>query len=171
MSKPKLVRAISTKLVYGQVDIRKLLALTPEGENIGRTMPMYRVVGRANALKTGETDKGEFVAFIGEFKAIVGDQEYRSAKFFAPSVSLTEMIQGALGNSSGFVDFAFDIGAHYDATAIAKYVYDVTPLLAPKASDALEMISAQIEAPKALPGPVDTDTGEVKTPAKGKKKR
>jgi hypothetical protein len=58
------------------------------------------------------------------------------------------------GGSVSMAAFAFDIGAHYDDSAITKYVYDVKALTPPKTSGLLAELKATLPAvPLALPAP------------------
>jgi hypothetical protein len=173
MSKPKLVKAISTPKVYGKISVRELMAYSDA--NKGEAMPLYTVYGRISSIKSGENDMGTFTGFIGETYAVSASGErYVSACFYPPSKALTEMLQGALGNSTGPVDFAFSVGAKFDDDSATKYVYEVVPLIEAKPSDAIALLEDKLgigrSAPETPPATPDKETGEV-PPPKPKRKR
>jgi hypothetical protein len=176
--KPKLVKAISTPKVFGKISIREVMAFNDA--HAGEAMPLYTVYGRISSMKSGENDMGSFTGFIGETYAVARNGErYVSACFYPPSKALTEMLQGALGNSTGPVDFAFSVGVKFDDTSATKYVYEVVPLIEAKPSDAIALLEDKLgigrSAPETPPASANKETGEVPPPkpkgkAKGKHK-
>lgn len=141
----KLLSKISVKTIHGPVDVRKF----SEEENV---QELFTVYGRAAAVKTGESDKGPWVAVLGEFKAIRIDGEtFASYKFFPPSHAFAEGLQAMIALDAGPVDFAVKVTARYDQTAITRYVYDIENLMESRPSAALASIEQAIGiAPKEL---------------------
>jgi len=140
MSQIELISKISTKTVAGTVSKPK------EGESA----VLYRVLGIANGIKSGESTYGEFTAFTGNFKAINLEtgKVYQSGKVFLPSIAQT-MLEGALSDANtDSVEFAFDIGVKHAANAIG-YEYTVTPLVAASDNDPLSALESKVTA--ALP--------------------
>ena len=82
-----------------------------------------------------------------------------------------DLLMGALdGDGVGDVQFAFQIGAHYDKDSVTKYVYDVSSLIEPSEDDPVERLGAQLGVKT---GPALTDKskgGEPEAPKTDSKK-
>lgn len=149
-----LIRKITVRDVMGADFIADLAEHVKPGH--GKTAWLVRIIGVANKAKPGMTDKGEYVKFVGDFEAtnLVTGEEMHSAACILPQF-IGEQIWGAM-NSDGtekMSTFAFDIGAHYDASSVTKYVYDVKALIAPKSNSLLAELKASVPAIRALPAP------------------
>lgn len=158
------VRKLTVKSIGAQPEIKEIIA--HDEQNPGEVLPLCRIVGRVSKMKPGESDYGPFVRFLGLFKGvnIRTNEEYRSSVCLLPK-GIEEEIEAAF--SMGVVeslDFAYEIGAKFDATVATKYIYVVSSLMPPSQSDPIAMIEKSLV--QALPAPTETETTK---PAKGKK--
>ncbi len=146
-----------TVATCGATPSMELLAkLEKKGQ--GARAELMDVFGIVTKYKPGSGDKGEYVRFIGQFKARnleTGDE------FTAPAAIFPKMIEESLwgvlkpdGEGTNDVHMAFRIGVKFDKEAAVKYVYVATPLLKPSESDPLALLEKQVgDAIKALPAP------------------
>ena len=143
----KAVRKITIKSVYGPIDLEKLMK-APE-----RKLRLLNVLGIVRKAQPGETDKGPFVKFIGDFKAtnLETGEIYRSGACILPNF-IADMIIGAM-DSGRSVQFAFEIQCRYSDDAISKYMYDLISLLPPSESDELAMLEKTVSNIVSLPSP------------------
>lgn len=161
--KIKLVAKLSMKTVFGN-------ARSALPENDGETSgPLVRIVGTAGSTKSGESNFGEWLAFIGQFQAVNlrTNESFRSGKLFLPSVA-QDMLLGAMTSvDAAGVEFAFDIGIRRNDSAQVGYEYVVVPLLDVSESDPCARLMKQLasDVATALPAP----TAAESKPA-GKKK-
>jgi len=151
-----LLRRITVRDVVGKAfmkDLPENLSKAP-----GKRLGLMRILGVASRAKPGATDKGEYVRFIGRFKAtnLITGEVFQGSQCILPHF-VGEMIHAAMTSGgpglSGLEaqnesQFAFDIGAHYDESAITRYVYDVTSLIPPAASDALTLLEQSLNVPQ-----------------------
>lgn len=145
----KAIKKISVKTVYGSVKLPALIKGLPEGASIGPEMPLMEIVGICRDYSVVATDKGESLKFVGQFKAtnLETGEIFVSGACFLPG-ALPDMLYGAIGpNRESDVQFAFRISAHYDESAITKYVYDVESLIPISESDSLALLEKQIQRP------------------------
>lgn len=157
-----VIRKITVKAVCGAIDIEKLIA-APD-----KQIKLARIFGIATKAKPGASDFGEFVKFQGQFRAINLETgaEYQSGGLILPPVA-QDFLEGALsGENVESVQFGFDITVRFDNTAIAKYVYEVTPLLEPQENDPLTLLGKTINS-LAL---VDSEKQAVSDKKDGKNK-
>lgn len=149
--KRELLKKITLANCGATPDLEKLIAAP------GKQMVLLTIIGIASAHKVGQTDKGEYVRFIGQFKAtnVETGVEYVSPSCILPG-SAPDLIYGALaGAGEGekrAVEFAFNIGARYDPTAITKYVYTIEQIIQTDESDPLALLEAKFKN-AALPAP------------------
>jgi hypothetical protein len=148
MSAPKILSKISYKTVCGKVNRRELPA-------DGSSKLVMRVLGQASAMKNGNTDFGEFTAFVGMFEAtnVETGEVSRSGKIFLPSAAEV-MLAGALQGSTGPVAFGFDIGVRESDNAIG-YEYTAESIFDVAETDPVEQMKKTMTA-KALPAPTKT---------------
>ena len=134
-----LVSKISPKVVCGKQE-------KPEGKTV---VWKYQIIGIANDIKMGESNYGEWIAFLGSFKAtnLETGETFRSGKCFLPQTA-TNLIVPALKDSKG-VEFAFNVGIKKADTSIG-YEYIVEPLIAASESDPLLLLEKKIPAGKLL---------------------
>ena len=122
------VSKISVKSVYGEV----------EGMEKGEPeKPIMRVMGICVKAVHGESDKGPWTAFEGDFAAINAEsgEIFRSARCFLPNVA-TNQLAVALEQSTGPVEFALDIAVR-PSNNVHKYEYFAKTLKDMSATDPL----------------------------------
>lgn len=133
------------------------------------------IVGIVEKTEAGVTSLGEYIAFIGTFKAtnLETGEIYRSKKCLLPGVASDALEDAVNGAEGGQVEFAMEIGIKRVIKKNAQgeevgagYEYTMKPLIEmDEASDPLARLESRI--PKlAAPSPA-ADTDEK--PAKGKK--
>jgi len=123
----------------------------------GKETAFCRIVGQATGMKSGTTDKGEYVKFSGLFQAtnyLHPEIDYRSGKLILPPVasgtlegmlgSAQAEIKGAEGASGAAVVFAFELTVKGDTTAAVGYVFGMRSLV--KGKDPLEKLFAELPA-------------------------
>lgn len=161
--KVKLIPKLSIKSVFGNVR-----AVMPE-KNGDTSGPLVRIVGVAGAVKSGESNFGEWLAFLGQFRAInlKTNEEYSSGKLFLPGTA-SDMLLGAVQSSNGGVEFAYDIGIQRDDESSVGYTYVVNPLLQASENDPCERLFRAIGGQAQLPAPTKVDPKPAS--ATGKKK-
>ncbi len=121
----------------------------------GDKIECMKIVGVTTSATPGQTDKGEYLKFKGEFGAVNMDtgESFSAAVCILPNF-IADTLSAAL-EASERVEFAFMIGAKYSAKSVTGYEFTVTPLIEAKPSDAmarlLELtgdITPKLEAPK-----------------------
>lgn len=125
----------------------------------GPGVPLLRIMGVVNGAKPGtrtmpDGKVSEWLTFKGQFEAtnLLTGEVYQSGTCIMPG-ALPDLLFGAIkGADDDFktAQFAVEIGAHYDKSAITSYVYDTKTLLEPKESDAMAALKALI-APATAP--------------------
>lgn len=114
----EIISKISAKTLVGDVKT------APDGE-------LFRVVGNATGIETGESQFGQWEALVGDFLASSPDgKEFKAGKAFLPVTALN-LLRGSLmeGNS---VQFAFVIGKKKSSAAPVGYEYTITPMIETK---------------------------------------
>lgn len=185
MAAPQIIRKISAPRVIGNV---KAFAPRPgqDGSIPRDVVPLYRVFGSANDVRTGNSDNGPFTALKGRFEAVslVPDQETGEVSgetFVAPECFLPEPTHSILvGELSGrdengkrvveSLDFAFEVGVKASKNPVG-YEYVCVPLMEHAGSDPLAALRQKVAAlPSVLPGAKPaTPALENKSGGKGKK--
>lgn len=148
---PQVERKLTTKTIIGKVT-------KPD-----KPTALYRVWGRANGLRTGSTQFGEFVAMIGTFEAVrLSDGVYFKssqcilpAPYGGPGGMLSQAVKDNTENGRGGVDFALEIGVKPDEESTTGYVYVTDPLREASATD--ELKSLRDVATKSLPAPAASE--------------
>jgi hypothetical protein len=145
---PEMLKKMSAKNVMGG---RVRLA---EGEN---ERELYTIFGLANGLKNGTSDFGDWIALMGQFKAVRGGDGavFYSAKAFLPDVA-QDMIVAAVKSAqeddkNASVEFAYVIGIR-EADTATGYEYTCRPLIEQRA-DALASLETRLAGRLALPNP------------------
>lgn len=140
----------------------------------GKTIWLCDIYGITARARSGSTAMGEYVKFAGTFQAtnLLTGEEFESVSCIIPTF-LGEAIYSAMTINSeegklNTARFAFRFGAHYDKTAIAKYVFDVQSLLPPSSNDEMAQLRAQARA--ALPSASVTQLEDKGAPAGEDKK-
>lgn len=152
----KMIRKITIKDCGAAPDIKKLISAGDT--DAARKMDLLEIFGAARKSAPGETDKGPFIRFIGDFKAINLEtgEVFRSTRCILPNFVGEQVWSAMKADASGKeveCAFGFRIGAHFDETAVTKYVYDVTPLLPIAENDAISMIEQAARSGSPLPPP------------------
>lgn len=179
---PQIIRKISGPRIVGNI---KAFAPRPgqDGSIPKDVVPLYRVFGSANGLRTGTSDNGAFVALKGRFEAVslIPDQEtgeVSGATFVAPECFLPEpthsiLVGELLAEKDGkkvveSLDFAFEVGVKASKNPIG-YEYVCMPLMDHAGSDPLAALRSKVAAlPSVLPG---AGTKALPAPAGGKGKK
>ena len=136
----QLARKLSAKTLG--FDKPKIMALLDASK--GKPVQLYVIAGRANGVKTGESQYGPWTAFIGSFAAIniaVGkNEEYapgveiRSSRAFIPQ-PMEDAIASALNENEGGVEFSIEVSAVIGDKG--DYEYVCNPLVKLAESDEL----------------------------------
>lgn len=128
-----LISKISVKKVCGEI------------KKVTEKKSLMRVIGIVTSLKTGSSQYGEFVEFIGDFEAtnLETGEVCRALKCFLPHIA-SDITADAVRRgeeSGGFkgVEMAFEIGVRPADNAIG-YEYDILPLIENRNVDALEAL-------------------------------
>lgn len=154
----KLVNSIDAKSLSG--NIKTLL----KGLDDGVSIKLYSVVGKVDSIKTGESDKGPWTAFLGQFQSVVHNsvdgenngKSVMSSKAFLQEPYQTMVFSALKDAEGGSVEIALDVSAKVDSTSSVGYVYDIASLKEIKLSDDLQGLrdllppaeSVKLEAPK-----------------------
>lgn len=106
----------------------------------GGTVALAKIVGSTTEAKTGQTDKGQFTALLGEFVGVnlLTGEVFNSGKAILPNF-ISEQLAAAL-NVSNAVDFALEIGAKADESAVTGYVYTVRSLVDAEPTDKMKKL-------------------------------
>lgn len=164
----QIVRKITLKGVCGKIDIEKLIVAP------GKRIELMKVYGVARKAAPGESPIGQYVRFSGSFRAVntMTGETYQSGGLILPPIA-QDLLAGALeGDNVEDVNFGFGIAVHYDADAIAKYVYEVESLLTPSQEDPLERLGEALGVVTVAPALADhreNGSGDAKKKAAEKK--
>lgn len=139
-----IVKKLSVKTVHGKVDPSKL---DKEGS------VLFRIMGEASGLKSGESQFGAWTALTGQFAAIKPSGEMvRASQAFLPDVLLS-MIQPVVEQGEK-VEFVFDVVAVPDSSVAVGYTYAARPVIAPEpATDPIARLMEKAGASPALAAP------------------
>lgn len=138
----KFLKKITPKTITDEIGVnlgdRKWVETELKGP-----MPLYDLFGIVVRTKTGHTDKGDWLAFVGQFKAITADgHEFDSGRAHIPV--LEDMIYSALtsakedGGEGAKVEVALRIGirpAPKGKPSATGYEYDVQRLVETRSED------------------------------------
>ena len=153
-----ILKKITLKDIGAMPDIEKLIAYKAEhGEKAN--MPLASIYGLASTYRPGETAMGPFVRFIGQFKAVnvESGETFVSGQCIMPGAA-PDMIFGALnalGDEGGSVEFGFNIGARYDASAAVKYIYSVEQIIETGKLDPLQALEDKLTGTAQLSAPAE----------------
>lgn len=148
-----IIKKISVATVHGKIDKK---TLTKEG------VVLFRAIGRATGLKSGQSQYGDWTALTGDFAAVKPDGEViRASQIFLPDVVLN-MIAPRVEQGDA-VEFALDIVVVADEGSNTGYTYAARPVIAPDAAtDPVTRLMEKISTQEALPNP-QTEKKHVKT--------
>ncbi|MCS6947601.1 MAG: hypothetical protein NZM12_08300 [Steroidobacteraceae bacterium] len=124
-------------------------------EKNGSVLPLMDVYGIARKFKPGESDKGPYVKFYGDFKAVNlrSKEVFQSSVLIAPQIVEQPLFAVMSEEGVNNVQFAFRISAKYDKSAATKYVYRAESLLPPADNDPLVLLEKSLAGKLALPAP------------------
>lgn len=150
------VKKIAMSSFYLENDIEK-----PNPDAVSQ-IPMYKLYGICNGIKTGESDNGEWVSFEGDFKAIRVDND---EAFRAPRAFISEPAAGMMRTAleeNDSIELAFEVSI-VPAINAYGYEYRTNPIFEVAESQPLldleKRIQLRLDAPK-----------DAKTPKKSVKK-
>lgn len=154
---PNLVSKLAVAKVIGKIKPTDL----PED---GTLVPLMRVMGQAEGVKTGTTNYGEYCGFTGVFAAVnfKTGEHFAAAQVFLPDVAtdlMRPVVEAAQANG-GKVEFAFDIGVRQVKRGEEiKYEYGVKPLVQAAKADPLAALKAKLAAVPlpTLPAPAKSE--------------
>lgn len=156
----KLVSKISAATVIGKIPT-ETVQIDGKPAVRGIEQPLLRVVGIADKIKTGNSNFGEWVRFMGQFDAtnILTGEVFRGPGLHLPAM-ITELLRPVVeknvADKGNGVTFAFDIGVKPAANAFG-YEYTVTDLVPTQDADPLSLLKSQLLAnAPALPQPKAT---------------
>jgi hypothetical protein len=149
MAKIETVRKITLGACGAQPDLEQIAKL----QKSGGTQPLLDVYGVATKYKPGQSNFGEYIAFLGQFRAVrhADKQAFESGKILLPKM-LEESLWGVMGTEVSNVQFAFRIGVKYDKKSATQYSYTAESLLPPSESDPVAMLEKQLSG-KLLSAP------------------
>lgn len=169
----QLIKKLSSKSIMGKV--MKIAMVTFYLENdiekpnpdAPTQIPMYKLYGICNGIKTGESDNGEWVSFEGDFKAVRDDnqEEFRAPRAFISDPAASMMRTALEENDS--IELAFEV-AIIPATNAYGYEYRTNPIFEVAESQPLLDLEKRIQL--RLDAPKDAQTTK-KTSAKAKTKK
>jgi hypothetical protein len=117
------------------------------------------IIGVVEKTEAGVTSLGEYIAFIGSFKAtnLETGEVYRSKKCLLPGVASDALEDAVNGSEGGAVEFAIEIGIKRNIKKNAQgeevgvgYEYTMKPLIEmDETADPLARLESRI--PKAIP--------------------
>lgn len=148
-------RKLSPKTIMG--DLKRTAAEMRVADFTG-TKPLYRVIGSAHGVKTGSSDFGPFVAFLGSFEATRYDtgETFVGGQCFVPKavedMLLASLHAGKKKDENSGIEFGIEIGLKLSDTAIG-YEFTVTNLIKTKNADPLAALRAQLKPLPRLPAP------------------
>ena len=139
--------------------IRKLSPKTVIGGRIKapeKATPLYVVIGQAHGTKTGNSDNGPWVAFLGSFEATRASdgQRFQSGQCFVPKaiedLLVSAMKAGQKDDASASVEFAIEVGIKPADTTIG-YEYTIKNLVKTSNADPLALLRSKVAG--MLPAP------------------
>jgi len=100
-----------------------------------RSVELIKIAGVTTKAQPGQTDKGEYLKLIGEFRAVnlISGEVFESGVCLLPNF-ISDRIAGAL-NVSEQVEFALAIGAKANPGSVTGYEFTCTPLVEAQPSD------------------------------------
>lgn len=155
MSDIQMLKKLGAKQITG--DVKK--HVKEKCANDGDHFELYSIWGTANGVKTGTSNFGDWMSFVGQMEAVnrVTGEMFAAAHCFIPE-PLSTMLKVALQDHDT-VDFAFTVSVKRRDDLQCGYEYLVKPHKAATESDPLEKLRNLIPA---LPSP-ETDTKTAKS--------
>ncbi|MGH6795923.1 MAG: hypothetical protein ACREDH_12200 [Methylocella sp.] len=147
------LRKITVAACEATPSMELLAKLEKQGK--GARADLLDVYGIATKFKPDDGDKGAYVRFYGQFRAIrVADkQAFSAGQLIMPKI-IEESLWGAMGSDAALnVQFAFRLGVKFDVSAVAKYVYTAESLIPPAENDPLMVLEKSLVGAKLLTAP------------------
>lgn len=119
MGEVKMLKKLVAKDIVGRAKLIYRKTFAPEDKDQKNPLPMepralYIIFGQARDTKTGESDFGPFVEFLGSFEAIVLETAERSVSsrcfLQEPAQTLLSEQLARRSNMTDLVQFSFEVG-------------------------------------------------------------
>lgn len=129
----------------------------PDDYQIGQTIPVATVYGRADGYKSDTSNYGDYKKFKGEFEAVRASDGHVqiAASLIMPDV-FADMLASAVDHAENGVEFSIIVCVKgvEKRDGSKGYEWVINTVRAPERSDSLEALRQQtIAAVKALPAP------------------
>jgi len=124
-------------------------------------VPVLRVWGIINEIKSGVSTYGPYTEFYGEIAALnyITNEEARSMKLLLPGVAdaMLKSLFNQAASAGGSAQFAIDVTVQYNKprnenSNFTKFTYGIKPLIDFKGEDALTTMAKALPAPKSPEG-------------------
>lgn len=141
------------KITIGACEAQPDMDLLAKLEKNGGNQPLLDVYGVATKFKPGQSNFGDYISFIGNFRAIrhADKQAFASGKIILPKM-LEEGLWAAMGPEVNNVQFAFRIGVKFNKKLATKYEYTAESLTPLAENDPVVMLEKQLSG-KLLAAP------------------
>lgn len=162
VSVANFLRKISPKTVMEKLGVNLLALPRPVQARV-----LYDLFGVTNRVKQGTTDKGEWVAFLGEFEAVTPEGEiFQSGRAHIPV--LEDMLFAALAKAQeadpkASIQVALRVSivpAPVTKPSATGYEYEVQSIVPPQQSNAIAALK-QMAAQHRLAAPAKVPEGTV----------
>lgn len=161
MNAPNLLKKVTMKDV--NLGKARLQAMILKGE-LTEEIPILNVAGVATDVKTGSGTYGDWSALIGRFWAfnILDQKEYLSRSCILPPVAQDLTVDAMKSDSTGSLQFAYQITAIPDATREANGVkFGVRPISEVKERDDVSQLKQLFGATVDMNGQGTSDGEET----------
>jgi len=144
--KTEQLRKITIGACGAQPDMDTLATLEKGKTKETQRIDVLDVFGIVSRFKPGQSDKGDYIRFIGQFKAtnLRTKEVYTSGACIMPKM-IEESLWGVLGEGVNNVQFGFRIGVKFDKDAATKYTYDAVSLLPVAENDPVALLERQVK--------------------------
>jgi hypothetical protein len=142
-----LTKKFSTRTFFTQEAIKELLKDSAE-------VMLYDVFGTVGRVTVGESNYGEFIKLLGDFRAINHQtgETIQTGTAILPDV-IANMIYGQVEKSEGNIEFAFRVKANA-ANTPTGYEFNAETLIEAQEGGTLDRLQALAASqPLALPAP------------------
>lgn len=151
----------------------------PDQYEVGQTIPVATVYGRADGYKTDTSNFGDYKKFKGEFEAVrASDGHVQIASSLIMPDVFADMLSNAVDKAENGVEFSIIVCVKgvEKRDGSKGYEWSINTVRAPERSDALatlrqETIAAvrALPAPEKVEAPEKAETPEPQHKSKGKK--
>lgn len=173
IARPKFLKKITPKTITDEIGV-KMADREWVATQLKAPLALYDLFGVISNTKTGHTDKGDWVAFVGRFKAVAPNgQEFDSGKAHIPvleDVIYSTLAEAQEGGQKATIRVAVRIGikpAPKDKPSATGYEYWAERLVDLKGDDdPIAMLRAEagqraLAAPKPDPAPAAAPAPEA----------